>query len=72
MVLSDTLLSNMTFKEMQTVLKPKVDGSRSLDELFPHNDLDFFILFASRSGVVSGRRTADFPDPKLARSPQRP
>jgi hypothetical protein len=52
MVLGDTLLSNMTFSNMQYVLKPKVDGSRFLDELFPNNDLDFFILFGSSVDVM--------------------
>ncbi|KAI9052675.1 hypothetical protein LZ554_004014 [Drepanopeziza brunnea f. sp. 'monogermtubi'] len=52
MVLSDTLLSNMTFKEMKTVISPKVDGSRFLDELFPHENLDFFILFGSAVDVM--------------------
>ena len=60
MVLSDTLLSNMTFKEMQTVLKPKVDGSRYLDELFPHNDLDFFILFGSSVDVMGNSGQAAY------------
>ncbi|KAF8860715.1 hypothetical protein BDZ45DRAFT_800653 [Acephala macrosclerotiorum] len=52
MVLGDTLLSNMTFSGMQSILKPKVDGSRFLDELFPSNDLDFFILFGSSVDVM--------------------
>lgn len=47
MVMSDTLLSNMSFLELQNVLKPKVDGSRYLDELFPRNTLDFVIFFGS-------------------------
>ncbi|PVH76451.1 hypothetical protein DL98DRAFT_496800 [Cadophora sp. DSE1049] len=60
MVLSDTLLSNMSFEEMQTVLKPKVDGSRYLDELFPHNDLDFFILFGSSVDVMGNSGQAAY------------
>ncbi|KAK0101698.1 hypothetical protein ONS95_006853 [Cadophora gregata] len=60
MVLSDTLLSNMSFEEMQTVLKPKVDGSRFLDELFPNNDLDFFILFGSSVDVMGNSGQAAY------------
>ncbi|KAH7370087.1 putative polyketide synthase [Rhexocercosporidium sp. MPI-PUGE-AT-0058] len=60
MVLSDTLLSNMSFKEMQTVLEPKVDGSRFLDELFPHSDLDFFILFGSSVDVMGNSGQAAY------------
>lgn len=60
MVLSDTLLSNMSFKEMKTVISPKVDGSRFLDELFPHNDLDFFILFGSAVDVMGNSGQAAY------------
>ncbi|KAG4439202.1 hypothetical protein IFR05_005293 [Cadophora sp. M221] len=60
MVLSDTLLSNMSFNEMQTVLKPKVDGSRFLDELFPNNNLDFFILFGSSVDVMGNSGQAAY------------
>lgn len=52
MVLSDTLLSNMSFQELSTVISPKVHGSRYLDELFPRADLDFFVLFGSAVDVM--------------------
>jgi KR domain len=60
MVLSDTLLTNMTFEEMQKVLKPKVDGSRFLDSLFPHNNLDFFILFGSSVDIIGNSGQAAY------------
>lgn len=52
MVLEDLLFSNMDYETMNKVLRPKVDGSRILDELFPTNDLDFFILFSSLASVT--------------------
>jgi hypothetical protein len=60
MVLSDTLLSNMAFEEMHQVLKPKVDGSRFLDSLFPHNTLDFFILFGSSVDIMGNSGQAAY------------
>jgi hypothetical protein len=60
MVLSDTLLNNMTFSEMQKVLKPKVDGSRFLDSLFPDNNLDFFILFGSSVDIMGNSGQAAY------------
>ncbi|KAE8448019.1 hypothetical protein EG329_009942 [Mollisiaceae sp. DMI_Dod_QoI] len=60
MVLNDVLLTNMTFSDMQRVFKPKVDGSRFLDELFPYNDLDFFILFGSSVDVMGNSGQAAY------------
>jgi len=60
MVLSDTLLTNMSVDEMQKVLKPKVDGSRFLDSLFPLNNLDFFILFGSSVDVMGNSGQAAY------------
>ncbi|XMA13947.1 hypothetical protein WAI453_006738 [Rhynchosporium graminicola] len=60
MVLSDTLLSNMSFSELQTVLKPKVDGSRFLDDLFASPTLDFFILFGSSVDVMGNSGQAAY------------
>ncbi|GMG28405.1 unnamed protein product [Aspergillus oryzae] len=45
MVLSDKLFMNMKAEDMNKVLKPKVDGSIYLDELFCTTQLDFFIFF---------------------------
>ena len=60
MVLNDSLITNMTFDAMQNVLKPKVDGSRLLDELFPENSLDFFILFGSAVDVMGNSGQAAY------------
>lgn len=55
MILQDTLFSSISFETMKKQLQPKVDGSTVLDELFQDNDLDFFILFGSISGVTGNQ-----------------
>ncbi|KAL5357558.1 putative hybrid PKS/NRPS enzyme EqiS-like protein, partial [Aspergillus floccosus] len=53
MVMQDIMLSNMNLDDLQTVMKPKVDGSRYLHEIFGHSHpLDFFILFSSLSTII--------------------
>ena len=52
MVLHDTPARHMSFETLQKVLKPKVEGSKYLDELFPQNTLDFFIFLSSMTAVI--------------------
>lgn len=52
MVLSDKLFLDMDIDTLNDTLKPKVDGSRYLDELFAEDTLDFFVLFSSVASVV--------------------
>lgn len=52
MVLRDRSFGSMSWAEFQAALKPKVDGSRNLDELFCTDDLEFFILFSSMASFV--------------------
>lgn len=52
MVLTDGLFATMPYDTFNKVLRPKVDGTAFLDELFPNNDLDFFILFSSLTYVA--------------------
>lgn len=60
MVLSDKLFADMSYASFQKVLKPKVDGSMNLDEVFSDDDLDFFILFSSISAVTGHRSQANY------------
>ncbi|GFJ80766.1 phthiocerol synthesis polyketide synthase type I PpsA [Phytohabitans houttuyneae] len=46
-VLDNRLISNVDESSMRTVLRPKVDGARVLDRLFPPGSLDFLVLFSS-------------------------
>lgn len=52
MVLSDKAFGSMSWAEFQAALRPKVDGSINLDELFCEDDLEFFILFSSMASFV--------------------
>ena len=52
MVLSDGLFANMPYEKFAKTLKPKVEGTTYLDELFPKNTLDFFIIFSSLTYVT--------------------
>lgn len=60
MVLYDTPLDAMTYDQMVRVLRPKVDGTRFLDELFHNDPLDFFVLFSSLSSVFGNSGQANY------------
>ena len=47
LVLRDQGFSDMDLETFQMVVKPKVDGTLFLSELFQENTLDFFIAFSS-------------------------
>lgn len=52
MVMEDVLFDHVTFESMERSMKPKVLGSKLLDEAFYDTPLDFFIMFSSAAGVV--------------------
>ncbi|CZR52449.1 related to fusarin C cluster-polyketide synthase/NRPS [Phialocephala subalpina] len=61
MVLADRLFNDITFEDFQKCLKPKVDGTDQLDELFGEgSDLDFFILFSSLANTVGNRGQSNY------------
>ncbi|KAJ6159879.1 hypothetical protein N7497_004416 [Penicillium chrysogenum] len=61
MVMQDIMLSNMELDDLLTVMKPKVDGSRYLHEVFGDNHpLHFFILFSSLSLVVGSSGQSNY------------
>ncbi|GME45600.1 hypothetical protein DL768_008056 [Neofusicoccum parvum] len=60
MVLEDTPVADMTLEKMQKVLRPKVEGSMYLDELFDGGDLDFFVFFSSVASVVGNRGQSSY------------
>ncbi|KAF4995617.1 hypothetical protein FGRMN_5008 [Fusarium graminum] len=59
MVLKDTIFSNMSEQDYYTAVRPKVVASRNLHELLPQ-DMDFFILLSSASGVVGNRGQSNY------------
>ncbi|KAM0796482.1 KR domain-containing protein [Usnea florida] len=52
MVLSDTLFADMNAETMDKVLKPKLERTNNLDELFNDPSLDFSITFYSLASVI--------------------
>ncbi|KAL5919168.1 hypothetical protein ACKVV7_007090 [Pyricularia oryzae] len=60
MVLKDTLLESMPFDTLQSVLAPKVQGSRNVETYFADRDLDFFIFMSSMSAIVGIRGQSNY------------
>ncbi|PGH13477.1 hypothetical protein AJ79_03607 [Helicocarpus griseus UAMH5409] len=60
MIIDDTPVVEMSFEQMHKVLRPKVDGSRFLDELFYDEPLDFFMLFSSLSCIFGRSGQANY------------
>ncbi|KAI6402911.1 Type I Iterative PKS [Pyricularia oryzae] len=60
MVLKDTLLESMPFDTLQSVLAPKVQGSRHVEAYFAHRALDFFIFMSSMSAIVGIRGQSNY------------
>ena len=59
MVLKDAAFDTLTYTDWATTFSPKVDGSRNLHELLPQ-DLDFFIMLSSLSGVWGSKGQANY------------
>ncbi|KAI0911302.1 hypothetical protein F4823DRAFT_636623 [Ustulina deusta] len=55
LVLHDKMFLNMDVESLNDTLKPKVHGSRYLNEIFSTPDLDYFVLFSS-VGTIGGNR----------------
>ena len=51
-VLSDAALTNQSWESFETVLRPKILGAWHLHRATLDRDLDLFILFSSRVGVI--------------------
>ncbi|PYI02720.1 hypothetical protein BO78DRAFT_422284 [Aspergillus sclerotiicarbonarius CBS 121057] len=51
MIMEDVQFENLEFESMERSMKPKVLGSKLLDQAFYDTPLDFFIMFSSVSAV---------------------
>lgn len=60
MVLADAAFFNMTFEDFVRVLKPKVEGSARLDELFSDANLDFFIMLSSTASLIGNAGQSNY------------
>ncbi|KAI1358638.1 hypothetical protein F5Y08DRAFT_321392, partial [Xylaria arbuscula] len=52
MILQDGLFDSMTYEQFQKVIRPKVEGTKLLDELFYRTPLDFFIVTSSITSIT--------------------
>ncbi|KAJ5543625.1 Acyl transferase/acyl hydrolase/lysophospholipase [Penicillium sp. DV-2018c] len=52
MVLQDTMFIDLDLPRLEKVLRPKVEGSILLDELFPADTLDFMVFFSSMAAMT--------------------
>ncbi|CAG9947949.1 unnamed protein product [Clonostachys rosea f. rosea IK726] len=62
-VLHDIRLPSMGLEHLQTVLRPKVEGSINLDKLFQDNSLNFFLFFSFVTCVVARQARQPTPPP---------
>lgn len=60
MVLRDSTFENMTLSDWQACVRPKVEGTLILDELFHTTQLDFFITFSSLTCVIGNIGQANY------------
>lgn len=62
LVLSDVLFKNMSFRDMDVVLKPRVRASRILHERFsdPAQPLDFFVMLSSVASTTGNPGQANY------------
>ncbi|KAK7921531.1 Beta-ketoacyl synthase [Apiospora marii] len=52
MVLNDGIIPHMTHEKFTETLRPKVDGTRFLNDIFDKPSLDFFIVFSSLAYIT--------------------
>ncbi|KAK4176933.1 Nonribosomal peptide synthetase 14 [Triangularia setosa] len=60
MVLQDILFQKMDLEALTKVLRPKVEGSKLLDEFFHDTPLEFFIMFSSITAVVGNSGQSNY------------
>jgi NAD(P)-dependent dehydrogenase (short-subunit alcohol dehydrogenase family)/SAM-dependent methyltransferase len=60
MVLHDVSVRNMTFDQLQSVVRPKVDGAIYLDRIFENTNLDFFVFTSSINTVIGNLGQANY------------
>ncbi|KAK1149552.1 Type I Iterative Polyketide synthase (PKS) [Aspergillus melleus] len=60
MVLADAAFFNMAFDDFVRVLRPKVEGSARLDEMFSDAGLDFFIMLSSTASLIGNAGQSNY------------
>ncbi|MBH0777592.1 type I polyketide synthase [Nocardia bovistercoris] len=59
-VLDDAVIDTMTSRQLDTVLRPKVDAAWHLHEATSESDLSMFVLFSSIAGVLGPTGQANY------------
>nr|WP_189244105.1 type I polyketide synthase [Planobispora rosea] len=59
-VVDNALIGALTPKQLETVLRPKVDAAWHLHELTRDLELDAFVLFSSAAGILLGAGQANY------------
>ena len=60
MVLQDAPLDQMTFKQWETCVRPKVHGTFNLHKATLQSQLDFFVCFSSVSSILGSKAQANY------------
>ena len=60
MVLEDELIQNLSNKQINRVLRPKVQGASHLDQLTRTDKLDYFVLFSSAAALFGNPGQAHY------------
>jgi hybrid polyketide synthase/nonribosomal peptide synthetase ACE1 len=60
MVLQDTPVRELSLDVLNRTLRPKVDGSRYLDELLRNDDLDFTVFFSSLASIFGSHGQSSY------------
>jgi acyl transferase domain-containing protein/NADPH:quinone reductase-like Zn-dependent oxidoreductase/NAD(P)-dependent dehydrogenase (short-subunit alcohol dehydrogenase family)/acyl carrier protein len=59
-IIKDNMIDNMTEKDIELVLKPKVDGTKNLDLLSKNYNLRYFVMFSSISSLIGNVGQANY------------
>lgn len=59
-IFHDVPFSEMSLEIMEKVTKPKIDGTRNLDEVLGDYKLDFFIVFSSLTSVLGNSGQSNY------------
>ncbi len=59
-IIKDSITENMTDKDIESVLKPKVDGTKNLDLISKNFNLRYFVMFSSISSLIGSVGQANY------------
>ncbi|KAF3928708.1 hypothetical protein AA313_de0204635 [Arthrobotrys entomopaga] len=59
-ILQDSMFVNMTHEQWQNAVRPKVEGTSNLNDLFQSPDLDFFIILSSTTAILGNSGQANY------------